>query len=664
MNKVIICFIAIVFFNISCFSQVTAKAENGILDLRSRNWNKDGITDINGEWEFYWQKLYTPQQLAGYSAIDSPGYINVPGFWSDVMPASYLKKSSGFATYRIKILCPSSDKQLFLKLLTISTAYKLFINGKEVLRVGQVGTNASTSVPAFMPAVVPAETVNNELEIVIQVSNFDYRTGGIWDFIKLGTNSDISNYRMLHISKDFFVVGSFFILGVFHLIIFFFFRKKYPPLYLGILCILVSVRIVSTGEITLNIFSNINWYILIRLEYLSMFLILPFALLFIRHLFPKDFSRIVLKYFLWASLPFVLITLFTPPSVFTYTLRPFELLMLLASCYGVFIGIKTLKNKRTGSLFSFIGFIVLLVNVINDILYTSLLIETEYLFYVGIFIFILFQAVSVSKQFSRTLYKLGLANNKLSQINEELTVKNNAINEKNQQLLKLNNEMDGFVSRVSHDLRSPIASVMSLIDVAASENDPAVLHSYLEMEKTTLNRLDAVVNDIIDFSRNNRVELNFEPVNFKELINNVLEDHRYLANSPLIKKRIEVLQPCNFISDVRRLNIIFNNLVSNGIKYFNKNAAQPYLHLKVNVNTTIAEIQVADNGQGIAEAHLNKIFNMFYRAANDKNGTGLGLYVAKEAVEKLGGTIKVESQLNKGTIFTIVIPNHRHIEEL
>jgi len=338
--------------------------------------------------------------------------------------------------------------------------------------------------------------------------------------------------------------------------------------------------------------------------------------------------------------------------------------MLLASCYGVFVGIKTLKNKRTGSLFSFIGFIVLLVNVVNDILYTSLLIETEYLFYVGIFIFILFQAVSVSKQFSRTLFKLGLANNKLSQINEELILKNSAINEKNQQLLKLNNEMDGFVSRVSHDLRSPIASVMSLIDVAASENDPKILHNYLEMEKTTLNRLDAVVNDIIDFSRNNRFELNFEPVNFKELIDNVLEDHRYLANSPMIKKRVEVVQPCSFISDARRLNIIFNNLVSNGIKYFNKNIQEPYLHLKINVNTAIAEIQVADNGQGIAETHLNKIFNMFYRAVNDKNGTGLGLYVAKEAVEKLGGSIKVESQPNKGTVFTIVIPNHLHVEEL
>ncbi|MGH2563917.1 MAG: sensor histidine kinase, partial [Ginsengibacter sp.] len=255
--------------------------------------------------------------------------------------------------------------------------------------------------------------------------------------------------------------------------------------------------------------------------------------------------------------------------------------------------------------------------------------------------------------------RLEVVNKKLEQINEELSNKNDTINETNEQLTTLNAELDSLVYRTSHDLRSPVTSILTLVEIIREEKDETKINEYLNLQKKTLFRLDSLITDTLDFAKNKRIELNYEPVNFGELIESALQAHIYADNSEDIQRIVEIDQQGIFVTDKTRLNIVMNNLISNALRYHNKNKDNPYLKIAVNATSKQAQIQVEDNGQGIDEKHLEYIFTLFYRANKTTEGSGIGLYIVKEAIEKLGGTIEIKSQIDVGTKFTITIPNYR-----
>ena len=657
--KEIACLLSfIIVYNMS-FCQAKMQAKKGVLDLRSWNWATNGITDLNGEWEFYWKSLYTPFSFDS-AKIEPSVYSNVPGFWNSLIPgAGLFNPGFGYATYRLKILCPSSNEKLTLKLLTVGSAYTLFVNGKQILQVGRVGTSKSTAIEAFMPVIIPVVPENNELNIVIQVSNYTYDEGGLWDFIKLGPTERVHSFWIRNVSRDFFIAGSFFLMGIFYFVIYFFFRQRLSPLYFSIFCLLLAIRPLLTDEQAINYVTNWSWQFIKHLEFVSFYLAVPILSLFSYELFPDEFSKRILRYILIISLPFMLMAVFTSPFIFRYTLLPFQFFMLLTACYGLIIYIRAVKNKRPGGIYFLIGFILLFVTIINDLLYTRLIIESVHLIYAGLFIFIVSQGIALSRQFFWTFSRLEIVNKKLAQINDELSNKNNTINETNDQLTRLNAELDSLVYRTSHDLRSPVTSILTLAEIIKEEKDDAKRNEYLNLQKKTLFRLDSLITDTLDFARNKRIELNYEPVDFSEFIHNALQDHVFSDNSKNIKRIVEINQQGTFVTDNTRLNIVIRNLISNALRYHNKDQDNPYLKIIVNATDKHAELQVVDNGQGIDEKHLEHIFTMFYTANKSSGGSGIGLYIVKEAIEKLGGTIKIESQINVGTKFIIVIPNYR-----
>ncbi|HNP22957.1 MAG TPA: sensor histidine kinase [Panacibacter sp.] len=659
MYKAIVLIVALTALNPDLYSQNPEKASKATLDLRSHLWARDGIADLNGEWEFYWNQLYTPAELYAAKINSRMQYSNVPEFWNKLIPGTALTKGLGYATYHLKVWCPPGSDTLALKILTISTAYRLFVNGQQLAEVGKVGTNSINSVAAYKPQLIPVLPRDQQLDIVIQVSNFDYRTGGLWDFIKLGTLEQIKYYEQKNIIRDYFIVGGFFMMGLYHLIVFFFIRRRYTPLYLGLLCIVICIRVLATGELAFNNLISLPWNVNVRLEFISMYLIVIFSVLFVYNLFHVEFSKRLFCFFIISSIAFTALALFATPLVISFCARPFEALMLFCSFYGIYISVKALRNKKVEAVFYLASFIVLQLSVLNDILYASLIIETGHYFYAGLFVFVLLQAVSLSKQFTRTFYKLNATNKILQRTNVELQNKNKIIQQKNEELSKLNRELDSFVYRVTHDLRAPITSVLGIIDAAKTEKDAGAFDGYFNMQRKTLLRLDNIISDIIDYSKNNRIESSLTKIDFSQMIDNVFEDHQYMHHAGKITRFTEINSTADFVSDPRRLSILFNNLISNAIKYADLSKPDPYIKLTVTTDEKNAAIQISDNGLGIEEKHLDKIFSMFYRATTKEQGTGLGLYIAKEVIEKLNGSISVESSINEGTTFNIIVPNNR-----
>lgn len=227
----------------------------------------------------------------------------------------------------------------------------------------------------------------------------------------------------------------------------------------------------------------------------------------------------------------------------------------------------------------------------------------------------------------------------------------------NKTLTKLNKELDSFVYSVSHDLRSPIASVLGLIHLSQKEQDMQRIHEYLGMKEKSLRRLDSFIKDILDYSRNNRQEVKPEFINLRKLTEQVLESNSHSEEARKIDIVSGIDDTVPLASDRRRLSIVLNNLVSNAIRYSDYTKPKPFVKIELAADEQHLGINIIDNGVGIRKEHLNNIYKMFYRANSNKVGSGLGLYIVKETVDKLGGSIEVESDYGQGTLFSVTIPN-------
>jgi signal transduction histidine kinase len=227
----------------------------------------------------------------------------------------------------------------------------------------------------------------------------------------------------------------------------------------------------------------------------------------------------------------------------------------------------------------------------------------------------------------------------------------------NLELRKVNGELDRFVYSASHDLRSPLSSIMGLIALARKE-DPGLAHNYIVKIEDCVKLLDKLIRDIIDFSSNSRAKKIVEQIDFHNLIDESIKTHQFMNGFNELKWKVVVNNTAHaFHSDSRRIKIIMSNLISNSIKYRNPYAAEPpVVEITVSTQKSRCDISVADNGIGIPAEHIDNIFDMFYRAHATSQGSGLGLYIVRETIQKLHGNITVKSESDKGTTFKISLP--------
>lgn len=233
----------------------------------------------------------------------------------------------------------------------------------------------------------------------------------------------------------------------------------------------------------------------------------------------------------------------------------------------------------------------------------------------------------------------------------------------NRSLTQVNKELDHFVYSVSHDLRAPLTSVMGLLSLLQDEKDLQKIDHYREMMLKSVERLDSFIKDILDYSRNSRLEVESNDVDLKELTLEIFESLRFMDPGHLIVKEVICQENCQVVSDERRLKIILSNLISNSLKYTQSDAPEPpYVKVYISRNHKSFLMRIEDNGVGVEEDKQSKIFNMFYRATHLSKGSGLGLYIVKETVNILQGQIRFESTFGKGSQFEIRLPHSQKKE--
>ncbi|MBL7863782.1 MAG: HAMP domain-containing histidine kinase [Cyclobacteriaceae bacterium] len=230
------------------------------------------------------------------------------------------------------------------------------------------------------------------------------------------------------------------------------------------------------------------------------------------------------------------------------------------------------------------------------------------------------------------------------------------LEDERRELKKTNNELDRFVYSASHDLRSPIASMLGLVNLARMEVKDEKSLELIAMMEQRMKKLDGVIADFLVLSRSKKAAVDMTPVSLNQLIDEVVSDVKFAKQAPSIRLIYDREPSIVFQSDFGLMKTVLGNLFSNSVKYHDISKPDPFIRVYCRSMEGKVQIDVEDNGQGIRTEHLDRIFDMFYRASSSSDGTGLGLYIVRESLAKLKGSIFVKSYLGAGSTFTILLP--------
>ena len=335
----------------------TPRVMNGTIDLRSWDLKKDGAVSLDGQWAFYWNRMISPEQFLRGDDVPEPGNIMVPGAWNGFLENNKPIKGEGVATYRLKILISPQKDPLALKFLDMGTAFKIYVNGKLVAVSGVLGQTRENSIPLYRPGIAALESAEKQLDIIIQVSNFHHRLGGIWEPIVFGRAGDIDWIRDKRLILDFFLLGAILIMGLYHLVLFWSLKQNRSALYFGLFNLMIAIRLMTTGERYLvQFWEGFSYEILLKIIYLSLYAGLPFFALYMRSIFPKEVSGKVVDFTSFFGAGLCLLVILTPARIFSYSIPFFNPVLISILVYGVWVVSLATFRRQQGARVFLVGF--------------------------------------------------------------------------------------------------------------------------------------------------------------------------------------------------------------------------------------------------------------------------------------------------------------------
>ena len=251
--------------------EATPVFERGVLDLRGTQEARWNPISLEGEWEFYWDALLDPKVFKD-SAAPAPAYIHVPGNWNGRMVAIDTLRATGCATYRLMVRTDSLYPRMAIYLASLGTAAKVYIDGNLLMEAGKVGTSPENSEPGYRPGVFGFTPRSKEIEIIIQISNFDYARGGFWyNHTLFGIEETVREKHADRANVAALLVGAMLFFAVYMLLLYIQSTKFNYSIYIGLVCFFIALRTLAVNEtLILNFIPNLPWEWLIKFEYLSM----------------------------------------------------------------------------------------------------------------------------------------------------------------------------------------------------------------------------------------------------------------------------------------------------------------------------------------------------------------------------------------------------------
>jgi len=227
------------------------------------------------------------------------------------------------------------------------------------------------------------------------------------------------------------------------------------------------------------------------------------------------------------------------------------------------------------------------------------------------------------------------------------------------ELVKAKTAIEQFIYSCSHTMRGPLKSIAGLVNLLkSSEGNPEVSAAYyLQFIETSVAKLESVLNDLEQFLTNSNQDIKTLAIDIKELIGDVLGDFQRRIDEKKIKIAITIDHSAPLYADRNRLRIILSHLIANAVAYQDEQKSEKQIDISVKINSTSCAVNIRDNGIGMRERIMSKMFQLFFRGSEKSVGAGVGLYVVNEVISRMGGTITARSKPNKGSRFSFSIPN-------
>ncbi len=626
MTFKLLTYIALVLFCLFSFGYTPASR---VLDLRGYDWAEKDFMDLNTSWHY----------ADSCMSSDCNEWITLDISKTRVDQLGY--PAFGYGTYVLNVLVDHHE-HLMLKIPDYFSAYEVYVNDQLLASVGRPGVDKSTTTPGRKMLYLPLhQLASDTLQLRIPIANFTHHKRGIGNHpIKIGLEKQMLHQKFLDDSYDTFLTGFLILATFFFLGLFFHGKQDFAILFFALFTLAYAYRIVGWHNYVLHDLIALPYQLGIRLEYSTFYLCGAFFAMYLEYLFPNEAPSKITRMFALLSLAWVLSTLM-PIYLFTQLNTYYLYLLLLGMMMLVGIIIRAALRKRPDAMFSLYSVLgVLLVFSLKTLDYLNIVEEHRGISIAGELTFFVFQALILSRNFTENWRQAKKDAEKLAHAKSD------------------------FLSVMSHEIRTPLNAVIGTTYHLMDSGPKPEQLSDLEHLKSAADNLLALINNVLDYNKidSNKLNLDFDPVRLKafcETQTRILEPLAAKKNLKLNLKYDESLYSVVSIDKVR-LGQVLTNLIGNAIK-FTKNGGVTLEVTKVIETNTQSSIlfAVTDTGEGIPQSDLIKIFGAFEQANNtitrQYGGAGLGLAISQKLVELMGSSIKIQSEVGKGSVFSFKI---------
>jgi len=661
---------------------VTPKAVKGIMDLRQMDKGERFFVKLNGEWEFYWNKMLHPCDFEKNEIL--PDYYGeVPSYWTDYPREVVKTEKEGFATYRLLVLLPSGYRvPLGFDMPVFDSSYDIYVNGRYFGGNGQPGKSASETEPGYSRNFFRFDPQSDSITIVINVANYSHRRGGFWLPMKIGTFFEVQKRLANSWAGDWAIISL--LLG-FSLFFFFFYLISPREKVMGLFCMAtigLALRPLFTSHFLISNLFDVGWTWMIRFEYLGLSLIIIGWVWFVQVLYPTNYFRVfaigITVIFTGSSV----LTLFLPVNIFSYSTLVLYPVILILMAYGIAKSLLGVFQKRTFDIIYFLAFLILVSAGIHDIRVSLGKSESTrgYVLSYAIVVFVLIQAGMLLYKWVRSYQEkeklqneLAFINRNLEQIvsertqelktrNEEIEKQNTRIALQNKQLSETIQLKNKIFSVVAHDLRSPVVNILYMLNLLKEKEYKEKYDTFANSSIEYAQSVILLLENMLVWGRGQEDKIKFSPArhNFADIILTNLSIFKESADKKEISVNFTQVGKSFAYFDKDLMDIIIRNLLSNAVKYTPRGGRiSILLKEKTSENKSIL-LKICDNGVGIPEEKQKSLFTSDEVSSTpgteNEKGTGLGLKLCHELVLINKGIISVDSKEGEGTCFIISIP--------
>lgn len=655
-------------------------ARKGVADLRGTA-AADGkqFIPLAGEWEIYWMQLLTPdvwkEERAG-SAAGAPQYIEVPSSWNGSDSGGSGEIKYGYATYRLVLRVPPDDvgKQKTILLRSANSASRIWIDGREQSGLGTIGTSLAEERPQSHMNLFFFQPASETVELVVQVSNFSFREGGLNREAVYGDIGAMIPYLLKELLYDMFIIGGFLLVGLYHLIVFAMRRTRREDasvLLVGLLSLAVALRtLFINGYLSTVLLGLDDWEMLVKLEYAMELFGFAIVIFLMRVLYPGETHRRMVQFSVLVSAGLLLFVLLTPVRLFTETMLLQTVAKGVILLYFVgYVGVAAFLRRREGAFIHMIALTAIVAAVANDTLYYLRLADTAELLGYSVIPFLLAQAVIVSYRYSQLSRRNVMLAQQLGHINRTLEEQ---VEERTRKLQDANETRTKMLVNIAHDLGTPLVGIQTYLQLMASGKLPPNADrgeaNRLLLDKTSY--MKRLIDDLFELSKleSRELRIDFEETEAGTWLNAVFEKlaaDAAGAGFTLQKGRFETAvcgREARIRIDQGRMMRALQNYLDNAVKFSRGFSTS----LTLNAFVRAAErsgaeaefvMELVDYGIGMTMDEQAHVFRRFYkRRERNEQGSGLGLAIVKEIVEQHRGEVGVRSEKGAGSTFALSIP--------